>query len=536
MGTTMARTRTAALVAGTVTIALLAAACGGGNGSGEATTGTVDAKVQSEVKDALKGSPTTAAAVEVKAPTSYEEWEKLWAGERAAVVKRIKDNKWGKSADGKTLTGPEGWTVDLGKCPSDWSDTEGLTDTTIKIGGSFPLSGTAADFGNVPRTAEAWFKYHSEKGAFKDSTGKARKVTFAFKDDVYDAAKTIPLVDELLDSDKVFAIWTTGTPAGLKVYGKINDRCVPHPTLISGSPAWGDPAVHPWTTGSLLSYGTEAVVWGAFIDERIDELTKDDGKARVAGFVANSDFGATYESAFKAVLAESPNRDKIEFITERVEITAPNVTDPMTTLASRKPDVFITMTGGAQCPQIITEAANNGMQQDVKYRFLSSVCKGASFVGKDKVGGDGSASDGWYIVGGGFKDFNADALSDDPFVKWGRKFLADNGYDYKLSGNFGQGFFYAWIWTQALQIAGELDGGLTRTNFILAQRTLEGTSPVHLEGITINMNGMADAFFLEGSDLSIYRSAEQRWDIQRVIELSGKSANCTWDQAAQSCK
>ena len=27
--------------------------------------------------------------------------------------------------------------------------------------------------------------------------------------------------------------------------------------------------------------------------------------------------------------------------------------------------------------------------------------------GKDKVGGDGSASDGWYIVGGGFKDFNA---------------------------------------------------------------------------------------------------------------------------------
>ncbi len=122
----------------------------------------------------------------------------------------------------------------------------------------------------------------------------------------------------------------------------------------------------------------------------------------------------------------------------------------MTTLASKNPDVFITMTGGVQCPQIITEAANNGMKANVKYLFMSSVCKGSSFVGKDKVGGDGSASNGWYIVGGGFKDFNADALSGDPFVAWGRKFLADNGMDYKLSGNFGQGFFYSWIMSQIL--------------------------------------------------------------------------------------
>ena len=45
-----------------------------------------------------------------------EEWEALWTKERAAVVKRIKNNKWGVSADGKTLTGPEGFTVDLSAC------------------------------------------------------------------------------------------------------------------------------------------------------------------------------------------------------------------------------------------------------------------------------------------------------------------------------------------------------------------------------------------------------------------------------------
>jgi branched-chain amino acid transport system substrate-binding protein len=87
-----------------------------------------------------------------------------------------------------------------------------------------------------------------------------------YRDDVYDPAKTIPLVDELLEGEKVFALWVVGTPNGLKLYDKINQRCVPNALLIGRSPAWGDPVNHPWTTGSLLSYGTEATLWMAFID------------------------------------------------------------------------------------------------------------------------------------------------------------------------------------------------------------------------------------------------------------------------------
>src|SRR5690606_22320508 len=152
-----------------------------------------------------------------------------------------------------------------GRCPADWSDTEGLTDTEIKIGNTTALSGTAADFGNLSRTADAWFRYYSEQGALTDSEGKTRSINYIVRDDAYDATKAIPLVDELLDSERVFALQTLGTPASLKVYDKINARCVPHPNTASGSPAWGDPVNHPWTTGSLISYGTEAVIWGTFI-------------------------------------------------------------------------------------------------------------------------------------------------------------------------------------------------------------------------------------------------------------------------------
>ena len=111
------------------------------------------------------------------------------------------------------------------------------------------------------------------------------------------------------------------------------------------------------------------------------------------------------------------------------------------------------------------------------------MCKSAAYVGKGKVGGDGSQSNGWHIVGGGYKDIVSSDSDNDPFMVWGRKLLADGGVDYKTSSNYGYGFFTAWLMTHTIMCAGDLPGGLSRTNLILCQRTLESTSPIHLEGI-----------------------------------------------------
>ena len=518
---------------------VMAAACGGGTDGDDATAGTVDEKVRSGVSDALNvtTAPGASTTVLAKRPQSIDEWERLWAVERAAQVKKIKDNKWGKTADGTKLIGPDGWTIDLTKCPAGWSDTQGLTDTEIKFGQVVAQSGIGADNGLVYKTAELWFKYYSDKGYLKDSNGKTRRMNYIVRDDGYDVTRSIPLTDEMLDKEKVFALWNFGTPAGLKVYDKVNQYCVPQPLIIGGSPAWGDPINHPWTTGSYIAYTTEAVIWMAFIDKVFPELSKGKDKITVAGLVANSDFGVTYDNAFKAALAKSPYKDRINYVTERFEITAPTVTDPMTTIASKNPDVFITMTGGVQCTQIINEAANNGMAAKTKYRFMSSVCKSAAYVGKGKVGGDGSQSNGWHIVGGGYKDIVSSDSDNDPFMVWGRKLLADGGVDYKTSSNYGYGFFTAWLMTHTIMCAGDLPGGLSRTNLILCQRTLESTSPIHLEGIKVNMSGTKDAYYVEGSDLSIYDSSKQSWVIQGdLIELSGKSPLCPWDVTTSTCR
>ena len=132
-------------------------------------------------------------------------------------------------------------------------------------------SGTFADYGNFGRGIQTIFDHYASKGMFTDSLGKNRSVEYLAKDDGYDPARTIPVVDELLDAEKTFAIWTLGSPSTLRTYEKINQRCVPHPLAMTAHPAWGDPVNHPWTTGAPNpAYSTEAVLWGGFIEDRLD--------------------------------------------------------------------------------------------------------------------------------------------------------------------------------------------------------------------------------------------------------------------------
>ena len=518
-------------------LALIAAACGGSTKEAS-TANTVDANIKGAVDNALNttsaapGAATTTTAAAPKVPASMDDWEKLWETERAAVVKKIKDGKFGKS--GTAVTGPGDFKMDLSKCPQGWSDTEGLTDTEIKIGHTTALSGPLADYGNIAKAVQTELEFYGNRGLFKDSNGKTRKVNLIIKDDAYDSARTIPMVDELIDAEKVFAMWTLGSPNTMKTYDKLNQRCVPQPISMTGHPAWGDPVNHPWTTGQQMAYNTEAVLWGAFIEKRLSELG---GKAKVAALVMNNDFGKSYDAGFKAFMAQSANKANIEYITETIEPTAPTIKDPMTTLASKSPNVFIAMTAGTSCTQSITESAENGMKEKVKYLFMPSVCKGQSQVGKEKVGGDGSSANAWWIVGGGAKDFNSPAYDNDVWIKAARQHLADKGIDYKASSALGAGSDRGWVMAQILAIAGQLDGGLTRTNMVLAIRSLDMSHPYMLPGVKFNMNGNKDAFLIEASEFAKYDSVKALW-VQEgdLIELSGKSSNCVWDQATGVCK
>ena len=78
----------------------------------------------------------------------------------------------------------------------------GVTATTITIGGTFPLTGPAALYKTIPAAENAYFAYVNDHGGVN-----GRKIDFKILDDGYDPSRTVPLTQQLVEQDKVFAVF-----------------------------------------------------------------------------------------------------------------------------------------------------------------------------------------------------------------------------------------------------------------------------------------------------------------------------------------
>ncbi len=100
------------------------------------------------------------------------------------------------------------------------------------------------------------------------------------------------------------------------------------------------------------------------------------------------------------------------------------------------------------------------------------------------------------------------------------------------------GIFYAWMNMEALRITADLPGGLTRTNLMLAAHSLDLVHPHLIDGIKFRVDGTEDAFYIEGSDFSVYSAADQSWkQVGGIVDMDGSSPLCPWDAAnsAEGC-
>ena len=62
------------------------------------------------------------------------------------------------------------------------------------------------------------------------------------------------------------------------------------------------------------------------------------------------------------------------------------------------------------------------------------------------------------------------------------------------------------------------------------------TNPMLVGGLKVKMNGNADAYVLEGSDISYWSADEQVWVQDSVVELEVQTPNCAWDQSSSRCR
>jgi branched-chain amino acid transport system substrate-binding protein len=234
-----------------------------------------------------------------------------------------------------------------GRDDDDGGDAPGVTDDSIKLGGSYPFSGPASAYGTIAQAANARFKYENSKGGVH-----GRTIEFKTIDDGYEPQRAVANARKLITEDKVFALFNVlGTPNNLAIWDYVNQQKVPHLFVATGASNWGaDVDKHPFTIGWQPDYVTEATAYGEFVK-------KEKPNAKVAVLYQNDDFGKNLLSGFEKAIEGSG----IEIVArESYEITDPSVVPQVTKLAGSGADTFLNIATPKPAAQAIGAVAKSG--------------------------------------------------------------------------------------------------------------------------------------------------------------------------------
>ncbi len=158
----------------------------------------------------------------------------------------------------------------------------GVSSSSVKIGGTVPLSGVAAAYASVARGADAYFKYWNETHGGVNG----RKIDYEYLDDQYDPSKTVDQTRRLIQEEHVFAVFNSlGTEQNLAVRALLNGAKVPQIFVASGGLTFGrDYKQYPYTIGFLPSYVAEGAIYGKY-------LRAQKTKATIAVLYQDDDYG-----------------------------------------------------------------------------------------------------------------------------------------------------------------------------------------------------------------------------------------------------
>ncbi|MBL8673540.1 MAG: ABC transporter substrate-binding protein [Rhodospirillales bacterium] len=223
---------------------------------------------------------------------------------------------------------------------------EGATDKEIKIGHTNPYSGPASSYGIIGKAIESYWKMVNEQGGINGRTLK-----FVTLDDGYNPAKTVEVVRQLVEQEKVLAMFNTlGTPTNTAIHKYMNQKKVPHLFLATGASKWGKPKEFPWTMGYQPDYHTEAAIYAKHVLANVKD-------AKIAVLMQNDDYGKDYWEGFKEGLGKDVNK-VVKHVT--YEVTDPTVDSQTIQLKDSGANVFFNISIPKFAAQSMKKAAEIG--------------------------------------------------------------------------------------------------------------------------------------------------------------------------------
>jgi branched-chain amino acid transport system substrate-binding protein len=344
---------------------------------------------------------------------------------------------------------------------------QGATDTTIKIGNTFPYSGPVSVTAPQVRQMKAYFDFvNDQKGGIN-----GRKIDFVSLDDGYQPPKTVELTRRLVEQDKVLLMFgSEGTPTQVAVQPYLNSRKIPQLFVLTGSNSLINPKKYPYTIATGSSYGFEGDVWAKYI-------LAEKPNAKIGIFYQDDDFGSDHIAGFMAALGEK-NKGMV-VAKASYAVTDPTVTSQIISLKSAGADTFVLFAQSRAAAQAISVARDQaGPDALIFVPYVASAKSVLGAVGDDKLKGVLSTDT--------VKDTTDPAWENDQGVKdyiaLINKYVPES--DRVTDRTTAGGYMAAQAMEDVLRRAGD---DLTRANIMkIASHIDNWTYPLYLPGITLN--------------------------------------------------
>ncbi|MFI6906138.1 ABC transporter substrate-binding protein [Nonomuraea sp. NPDC050394] len=378
----------------------------------------------------------------------------------------------------------------------DYEPSPGITDSTIKLGSSYPNSGPLASIGETNVGMNAYFAHLNEKGGIN-----GRRIELIGKDDQYDPTKAAANINELLQRERVFAIvGVQSTTGAMSAWDTLARQCVPilESTISSASPR--ERAAHLNAIDGLVPYALEGYALGTY-------MARTQGRKRVALIAQDGSFGRSVRSGIEAGLAEH-GADLVA--AQTFQVTDPAVRSQVTTLKAAGADALIVVAAGTKCPQIFDTVAASGWKPAIATTFT---CSNTTLMNLAKPGSvHGVVSDAWVR-----QRVPGDAESDAFFAALKKHAPQVNAGSENVAIGWAQGQIIAEILTRS--------AALTRLDVINTALALKDVKvPMAADGLLLNTSA-TDTAPVESVRITVYDSAAGRWrpaGKDDLIDMSGK--------------
>ena len=365
---------------------------------------------------------------------------------------------------------------------------DGVTDSEIKIGNTNPYSGPASAYAQIAKTIDAYFKSVNEAGGIN-----GRKIKFISLDDGYSPPKTVEIVRQLVEQEKIFALFQPlGTPCNTAIHKYMNQRKVPQLYVATGASKWGDPKNFPWTMGFQPDYHTEAVIYAKHILANVKD-------PKIAVLHQNDDYGRDYLGGFKEGLGKDVGKI-VKVVT--YEATDPTVDSQIIQLKDSGANVFFNVTAPKASAQAIRKAA------DIDWKpahYLNNISASVAAVmkpaGFDNAQGIITAA---YIMDATDKKWD-DNEEMNAWRAWMDKNMPQAN---KADANHIYGYAVAVLMTETLKRCGN---DMTRANLMKQAASFQKYRlPLLLPGITVNTSP-TDFYPIQAVQLQRFKG--ETWDL-----------------------